>query len=183
MINYAPLFKEAAERNGMKAAIPYLEDVFKAAAVYVKPEQVVEFATDMLAIIEQESVFGTLLKPVGPAGTGDFIKRNGKLPANGEGWGKGLCQIDQGAHQAFLSEVMPDGSPKWKDAYENILYGSKVYWQCCKAFPDNKKAAIAAYNTGAGNVRKSLKAGLDPQTTTHGGTYVTKVLVRRKKWE
>lgn len=40
------------------------------------------------------------------------------------------------------------------------------------------EAAIAAYNTGEGNVLKSLAAGKSPQITTAGGDYLTDVAAR-----
>ena len=39
-------------------------------------------------------------------------------------------------------------------------------------------ASLAAYNTGGGNVVKSIKAGMDADSTTAGGDYSRDVLGR-----
>jgi hypothetical protein len=44
-------------------------------------------------------------------------------------------------------------------------------------------AAVAAYNTGAGNVLASLKAGRGPDATTKGGAYGMHIIARMEAFE
>lgn len=128
----------------------------------------------LAAIMDRESHFGATLSPANdPAGTGDG------------GHGRGLMQIDDRSHKDFIA------SGKWKDPLENIRYGASVlagniaFFKRSSAGPGDPrplsgdallKAAVASYNTGAGNVLKSLKAGHDPDTTTAHGNYASDVL-------
>lgn len=108
-----------------------------------------------------------------------------KITPTSNGWGHGLMQIDLGAHATWLS------SGKWRDPYENVKYGSKVLRES-SAFIKSKipgitpellaRAAVAGYNTGAGNVVKSLQAGKDPDATTHGGDYSKSVVGTALAW-
>lgn len=125
----------------------------------------------------RESNWGLLLKPLGPTGTGDFSR---PLLSPGLGHGRGLMQIDDRAHPAFIA------TGKWKDATENIRYG-------CGVLADNRKffegrlsgtstlllrATVAAYNAGAGNVKAAINAGRDVDVFTAGGDYSQDVLNR-----
>lgn len=141
----------------------------------------------LFGIGSRESQWGLILKPVGPSGTGDFIKRkttrtwrSGSLPPDGGGFGRGLLQIDYDAHDFARTE-------KWKDPKENIRYGCNVLKSNIKyikgKFPnlseDNiLKSSISSYNCGAGNVKKALDAKLDSDTYTHGKDYAKDVLSR-----
>ncbi len=134
----------------------------------------------------RESAWGLSLKPETPAGTGDFIKRKfpskfrqGPLPPDGGGFGRGLMQIDFDAH-----DFARNGN--WKDPKSNIEYGSKVFSQSY-SYLKNKtslkgkellRAAIAGYNCGPGNVLKAVNAGLDVDYYTFGRDYSKDVLNR-----
>lgn len=74
-----------------------------------------------------------------PAGTGDFIKRTSSpyaqyanpatgLPPDGKGWGRGLMQIDYGAHNAWVT------SNNWGDAQTNIYKGAELFAANLKYF-------------------------------------------------
>jgi len=128
----------------------------------------------------RESHWGLILKPKpGPDGTGDFTKRNGKLPPDGLGYGRGLMQIDYNAHSFARTG-------NWKDPRENILYG-------CKVLADNielikrktnqegiklLQSAIAGYNCGPNNVLKTIQDGRDVDFYTAGRDYSKDVLSR-----
>jgi len=134
----------------------------------------------------RESHWGLALKPPEPGGTGDFYKRrnptryrNGALPPDGGGFGRGLMQIDYDAH-AFAREG------NWQDPHENILYGCGVLRDAFR-FMRRKtnladrpllRAAIAAYNCGPGNALKAYRAGRDIDYYTAGRDYSADVLNR-----
>jgi hypothetical protein len=124
------------------------------------------------AIMSRESRCGLALlprKPGGnPAGTGDY------------GHGRGLMQIDDRAHPDFIS------TGTWTDPQENILYAMVVLNQTYNYLEkhtgltgdDLRAAAIAGYNCGPGNVRKSLEAKESWDARTTGGDYSEDVLAR-----
>lgn len=134
----------------------------------------------------RESRWGLALVPPGPAGTGDALPRGsrkpwreGDLPPDGGGFGRGLMQIDFDAH-AFAR------TGNWRDPGANIDYG-------CKVLRGNRlllrrrtglagdallRAAVAAYNCGAGNVLKALERGRDVDHFTSGRDYARDVLDR-----
>lgn len=133
----------------------------------------------------RESCWGLILKPTGPAGTGDFRDRKfstpfrkGPIPADG-GFGRGLMQIDYDAHEFARSG-------NWQDPRENILYGCKVladsrdFIQKRTALEgkDLLRAALAGYNAGAWNVVKAVGEGLDCDFFTTGRDYSAAVLNR-----
>ena len=118
----------------------------------------------------------TLLDVPGPAGRGDRDK-------NGIYHGHGLCQIDDRWHKEFIA------SGKWSDPAENIDYGAGVLqsaritlsvWSQRYGFPmdaaELERASVAAYNCGAGNVMKAIRAGADVDSRTAHGTYSRSVL-------
>jgi hypothetical protein len=134
----------------------------------------------------RESSWGLALKPNNPAGTGDFIKRRfptnfrqNALPPDGGGYGRGLMQVDFDAHEFARSG-------NWKDPASNIEYGCSVLSQSYNYLKnktnlkekDLQRAAIAGYNCGAGNVLKTVSAGLDVDYYTFGRDYSKDVLNR-----
>ncbi|MCC6694233.1 MAG: peptidoglycan-binding protein [Candidatus Hydrogenedentes bacterium] len=117
----------------------------------------------------RESRWGLALKPKGPTGTGDATRRSntkpyrqGPLPPDGGGFGRGLMQIDYDAHEFARSG-------DWQNAKSNILYGCQVLKGTISIIErrtDLKglsllRAGIAGYNCGPGNVLKALQQGRD----------------------
>lgn len=130
----------------------------------------------ILAVIDRESLGGEALTPKGPAGTGDH------------GYGTGLMQIDKRAH-AFATCTDDAGRPLTSDPWLNISYGARLLRRLLDTFAGDVAAALAAYNAGAGRVRRALSA-LSPEAPlvervkvvnalTTGGDYVSDVLRRR----
>jgi soluble lytic murein transglycosylase-like protein len=134
----------------------------------------------LFAIVDRETLWGTAaqLDLPGPAGTGDFTKRNARkwgseLPPDGRGWGRGLAQIDYGSFADWLAEN------DWTDPYVNLTKGAQI-WKAKRSYldshtdldgPELDRAAVAAYNAGEGRVADAVKAGEDPDTKTSGGEY------------
>lgn len=119
------------------------------------------------AIGQQESRWGQALSPPGPGGTGDG------------GHGRGIMQIDDRSWGDWLS------SNDWTDPYSNVSKGARILnanisYFSSKGLMDSDliAAAVAAYNTGAGNVSKSLAAGRSVDATTANGSYSSSVLSR-----
>lgn len=116
------------------------------------------------AIGSRESHWGLALNPPGPEGTGDY------------GHGRGLMQIDDRWHDFARGD-------NWRDPEKNILYGCEVLRDNVRTFQTIARsqwlrAALAAYNCGAGNVRKAITAGRDVDYYTAGRNYSADVLSR-----
>jgi hypothetical protein len=164
----------------LDAAAKYLEFVRQGAQQYV-------IDTPLLGGLgSRESNWGLALRPAGPAGTGDAVKRGfparfrmGALPPDGGGFGRGLMQIDFDAH-----EFARTGN--WQDPQANILYGCKVLADCRSFFQRKEnlqgrpllRASLAAYNCGPGNVLKAIRNGLDVDFYTAHRDYSKDVLNR-----
>jgi membrane-bound lytic murein transglycosylase MltF len=116
-------------------------------------------------VIYRESWFGLLLKPKGPAGTGD------------NGHGHGLMQIDD-----RYFEFARTG--KWQDPKENILFGTnllKGLYEALKSNPVVKDelilpGALAAYNSGLSHVLNAIGKNIDVDSFTSGRNYSKFVL-------
>jgi hypothetical protein len=123
-----------AKRTAFKVALPsavgmYSDQILNAAQKYNVDPWV------LAGIMYNESRGGIAVgyKPQGPAGTGDFIPRwQGNLyfkfanpatglPPDGEGWGRGLMQIDYGAHNDWVTKN------NWRDAQTNINKGAEIF--------------------------------------------------------
>lgn len=167
---------DAAKTQAFNAVIPprtraYTNEILRVA----KEEDVSPFL--IVAIMERETLSGTskyLDKP-GPAGRGDG------------GHGHGLMQIDDRSFGDWL-RTMP-----WWDPYTNIKKGVQVF-KAKRAYIQKNtprplsetelfQASIAAYNTGEGNVVKSLKLGRSVDTTTAGANYSTDVYAKLSSME
>jgi len=115
MVQYVPMIKDAADTYKVS---PWL----------------------LGGIMMRESAAGTVLKPPGPAGTGDFGKRppgrqykqaNGSIytvpasgmPEDGLGWGRGLMQIDWAVHNDWCT------NNDWTDPETNIGFAAEVLAQ------------------------------------------------------
>jgi Transglycosylase SLT domain len=134
----------------------------------------------------RESGWGLLLKPHGPAGTGDFAPRKntkpfrpGPMPPDGGGYGRGLMQID---FDAFPFAQTGD----WQDPQANIQFGCQVLHGNLVFCSRNLslqglmllRAGIAAYNCGAGNVRTAVQQSRDVDFFTAHSNYSADVLNR-----
>ena len=140
-------------------------------------------ASLICAVGSRESNWGLSpdMRPKGPAGTGDWAPRHGKMPPDGLGWGRGLMQADYAA-SAFAKDPA-----EWTDPRQNIEFGCNElasdfqhYKTRFADLPAEKQlqATIAAYNTGPGNVDRSLSKGRDVDSTTAGHNYSADVLSR-----
>jgi len=134
----------------------------------------------------RESGWGLLLKPPGPTGTGDFAPRKntkpfrpGPLPPDGGGYGRGLMQIDFDAFPFAQTD-------NWKDPQANIEFGCRVLHSNFVFLSSHTtlqglmllRGAIAAYNCGAGNVRKAFERSQDVDFFTAHSNYSADVLNR-----
>jgi hypothetical protein len=134
----------------------------------------------------RESGWGLLLKPRGPAGTGDFGPRSpkpplrpGSMPPDGLGFGRGLMQID------FDSNPLAQ-TGNWQEPQTNINFGCQLLAHKLAFVRKNSnlqglmllRGAIAAYNCGEGAVCKLAAAGLDIDSQTTGHDYSANVLSR-----
>lgn len=123
----------------------------------------------LMGICSRESHFGLLLD---------------KNMTGDRGHGRGLMQIDDRSHAAWISKN------DWKDPFTNIDYGADVWMDNFNYFCDHYDliqnntrliwAATAAYNCGAGNVIKALRVGADVDARTTGADYSADVRARTK---
>lgn len=107
---------------------------------------------------------------------GDYGQREGENEKSFHGWG--FWQIDTGSFPMFVK------SGDWQDPYKcckkaiEVLEGKRKY--LATHLPnlsgnELNRAITAAYNTGEGNVFKSIANGKDPDTTTHEHNYSAEV--------
>jgi len=105
------------------------------------------------------------LIPQGPQGTGDFAPRlrkskyrDGRIPLDGRGFGRGLMQIDYDYH-----EFARTGN--WPDPHENINYGCGLLARHKKQLVSRilldestlMRAVIASYNWRGAESHKSAQ--------------------------
>lgn len=119
----------------------------------------------LAAICDRESLGGNALDPKGAAGVGD------------KGHGRGLMQIDDRAHSAWLKQF------EWRDALTNIRKGAEVLAGDLQRFrqqnaPEPTRCALAAYNCGAATVRKALEKSFPVDHFTTKQDYSADVLRR-----
>jgi hypothetical protein len=141
----------------------------------------------IIGIMSRESACGLTLRPQGPTGTGDWVARNpkpeigrpDKMPPDGQGFGRGLMQIDYDAHEFARTG-------EWWEADQNIDYGCLVLFEA-REFISSRieicearllSAYIAAYNAGPGRIVKALQNQIDPDMYTTGRDY-SKVVIGR----
>ena len=167
-------------RQQFQEALKY-RDTINAAA-----KQIGVAALVICGIGSRESHWGLILHPAGPAGTGDFTPRTrtnafrtGPMPPDGLGFGRGLMQIDFDA-QEFAR------TGNWRDAAANINKGCEILKGNLDFIAHRTqltgsaavRAAIAAYNCGAGNVLKAIQSNQDVDTFTANHNYSADVLNR-----
>lgn len=193
-----PFTFDEASKLAFARVIPPRAKVYAPVVLRVAYEQSIS-PYIIAAIMERESLSGEALKPKGPGGTGDG------------GHGRGLMQIDDRTWTSWLAThdwtdpytCVLKGVQILKD---NLIFFSRAgvhppvvvregYAARCGVpvgtYADVRpltgtaqwQAAIAAYNTGAGNVLKALAAGLSADTTTAHANYSTDVLSRARIWE
>lgn len=164
-----------------RAAEEYRAHIVRAAATADVPVAV------FVGMGSRESGWGLGLRPPGPGGTGDFARRSSAdvplvngLPPGGGGFGKGLLQIDYMAHE--FARTGP-----WDVAAENIAYGATVLrdnrLRMKRKYSDlgwegQLRAAVAAYNCGAGRVEKAIRLHRDFDFYTAHRDYSADVLNR-----
>lgn len=164
-----------------------LAEAAKYKAIACRVGEIYEVEPSIIAgICSRESRWGLALRPPGPGGTGDFVARSfpsryreGPFPPDGLGFGRGLMQIDYDYH-----EFARTGN--WRDPEENISYGIRLLTRYLKLLGRKSdldeasllRAAVAAYNAGAGRILRSIKKGLDIDYFTTGGDYSRDILSR-----
>jgi hypothetical protein len=120
-----------AKASAFRAALPvgvasYASELIQAGQRYGVDPWV------LAGLMFRESLGGLALKPKGPAGTGDFIPRKSGayvkyadpatgLPPDGQGWGRGLMQIDYGVWNAWVT------SNDWTDPQTNINKAAEIF--------------------------------------------------------
>ncbi|MFL6211001.1 MAG: TIR domain-containing protein [Pyrinomonadaceae bacterium] len=141
-------------------------------------------------MISRESGWGLDLKPIGPAGTGDF-QGSGRLPPDGGGFQRGLMAFDY-----RRDEFARTGN--WKEPGANIEHGCTLLQTSLNALRDSGKisdeelllrAALASFNLGgnyptAGDVEgvlKSISEGKDVDVRTSHNDY-SKDILSRASW-
>lgn len=164
-----------------------LEEIKKYQAVIEKAAAKYDVAPALIAGIgSRESHWGLALNPLGPGGTGDRIARGaptrfrtGPLPPDSCGFGRGLMQIDFDAHDFARTG-------NWQDPEMNICYGVGVLCDARSLLRRKTtlsgtallRAAVAAYNCGAGNVLSAIRNGYDVDFFTAGRDYSRDALSR-----
>src|SRR5215475_7499626 len=81
--------------------------------------------------------------------------------------GYGIIQVDIGTDPEFCRNWTPDKVKESIDRGTRVLVGKRTYLAGKQITA--LKAIVAAYNTGEGNVARSVAAGRDPDRTTTGG--------------
>jgi hypothetical protein len=164
-----------------------LEEIKKYQAVIEKAASKNDLPPALIAGIgSRESHWGLALNPLGPGGTGDRIARRaptpfrtGPLPPDNCGFGRGLMQIDFDAHDFARTG-------NWQDPETNICYGVGVLCDARSLLRRKTtlsgtallRAALAAYNCGAGNVLNAIRNGYDVDFFTAGRDYSRDALSR-----
>src|SRR5215471_8403512 len=144
---------ESAKANGW---LPYFDE---AAQQYEFPVEL------LLAIASHETNMRNI--------KGDF--------RNGVYHGYGIMQVDIGTDPEFCRNWTPEKVKESIDRGTQILVGKRSY--LAGHHITDLKAIAAAYNTGEGNVARSVAAGRDPDSTTTGGDYGRDVLARMGVFE
>ena len=159
------------------AYLPHLNEVINPEYFSQSYQPFIEEAADLYDWLEpsvlagigsRESIWGRILSPPGPAGTGD------------NGHGRGLMQIDDRFHSDFID------SGQWSDPRANILYAAEVLSNSRNYIAqrtdltgyDLLRAAIAGYNAGPAYVVDAIKNGWDVDYYTTGDDYSWDVLNR-----
>lgn len=92
--------------------------------------------------------------------------------------GFGIMQIDLGTDPEFCAAWSEAKVAESIGRGAEILGHKRAYLVSQKGLAVTHAAIAAAYNTGEGNVARSLRAGLDPDSTTTGANYGRDVVAR-----
>lgn len=158
---------QAVENETFRLSLPGRAQPYADAILQVsEEEQVSPFL--IFALGDRESGWGRFLTPPDPSGTGDG------------GHGRGLLQIDDRSHAAWLD------ANDWTDPLTNISYGIHnifvpQYKQLQAAGLTGavlEQAAVSAYNHGVHGVLRSIQATGNPDAGTTQGNYGSDVLAR-----
>ena len=175
----ANLAFDAAKEQLFYVVIPARTRPYSAAILNVVREQSISPFL-IVAFMERESRSGEALTPRGPGGKGDA------------GHGHGLMQIDDRSFGPWIA------ANPWWDPRVNITKGARVLRDKVRFFllsprdPADprpldafraRRAGIAAYNAGEGNVIAALRRGESPDAPTHSGSYSEDVLRRAREAE
>ncbi|MBL8955808.1 MAG: peptidoglycan-binding protein [Myxococcaceae bacterium] len=96
---------------------------------------------------------------------------NGQNIRGDGGHGRGLMQIDDRSHGAWLA-----ANQGGMDPASNIMKGAEILRQSIDAFGGDVRKGLAAYNAGVGGVRRALGEGRTADSATTGGDYGAAVL-------
>lgn len=123
---------------------------------------------------------GCLIKPFVNKGY-DFETICNKMIGD-HGHGYGFIQIDDRSYPVFLRDTPLSDYKAYLEKAILVLEEKRKYIES-KGFTKDKlgedewlRAIVAAYNTGQGNVVKSLARGLDVDRTTYNGDYSKEVM-------
>lgn len=140
----------------------------------------------IVALGSRESRWGLALSPKGPTGTADFTPRpftgayrDGPLPPDGRGFGRGLMQIDYDAHEFARSGPWHEPDANVGHACE-VVVGFRATLRRRTVLHGEAliRGALAACNGGLGNVLRAVRHGLDLDFYTAGRDYGREILNR-----
>lgn len=134
----------------------------------------------------RQSGWGLDLSPIGPTGSRDFAprlhrtaERQSALPDDGDGFARGLMQLDYDRHDIARGL-------NWRDPEKNID-------AACRIISDHRsylrrqtilqgfgllRASLAAFDCGIERVQYALRQGLDVDSPTSGRNYGRDILER-----
>ena len=164
----------------LRAAARYGASIVAAAGASGLPPAII------VALGSRESRWGQALSPQGPAGTSDRLPRPWlrphrpqPLPGDGLGFRRGLMQIDYDAHEFARSG-------EWRSPDANIHYACRLLNETRARLRRRSvlhgrallRGALAAWNSGIGNVMRAVQHGVDLDFYTVGRRYANEVLDR-----
>jgi hypothetical protein len=164
----------------LEAAARYGATIVAAAGHFGLPPAVI------VALGSRESRWGLVLSPKGPTGTADLSPRpflgphrEGPLPPDRRGFGRGLMHLDYDAHEFARSGP-------WHEADANVHHACVVLVGFRPVLRRHTvlhgaallRAMLAAYNCGLDNVLRAARHGLDLDFYTAGRDYSREILNR-----
>ena len=164
----------------LEAAARYGATIVAAAGHFGLPPAVI------VALGSRESRWGLALSPKGPRGTNDFtprpftgVYRDGALPPDGHGFGRGLMQIDYDGHDFARNGPWHEPDANVRYACEVLIGFRPVLRRRTVLHGDALlRATLAAYNCGLDNTLRAVRHGLDIDFYTAGRDYSREILNR-----